>query len=263
MNYRNILISSSILFVTASTLETLLHEGGHFIAAQLMAGSPTIYHNHVSYNLTDVSHHDIIAAAAGPLVSLLIGVLFHLIQMLRKPGGSTGLFLFYMSAFGYIGFFGYMLTAPFFTYGDTGFILKALSAPGWLINALAMLSALALYLIMGTLAPYVVSCMSSITAENRNSRMSFINQIITYPLIIGTIIETLLSIPVPTFLSLLAPILSPLTLIWPFGYYMKSNGAQDYYDEDESLASYINWGWLIPCIGLILLNRFLVGGFQF
>ena len=81
-----------------------LHELGHFAAAILIhAKNVTLHHNYVSTETTDMSLSGaIFYAAAGPIVSLLIGACFHLVCSLQKKRNMLFLFNLYLTVFGYI-----------------------------------------------------------------------------------------------------------------------------------------------------------------
>ena len=117
-----IIINSTILFVVASTLEMTLHEFGHFFAAIMVhAKGISIHHNYVSNVDDGISLQSLLfIKGAGPFISLLIGILFQWICSHQTKRNMLFLFNLYMSAFGYIGFFGYLMIAPMFTGGDTG-----------------------------------------------------------------------------------------------------------------------------------------------
>ena len=122
-----------MLFVIASILTMTLHEFGHFFTSILVhAQQISIHHNYTSNSSVGVSAtRSIIIKITGPLVSLIIGVLFHFICSRQEKRNILFLFLTYMSIFGYIGFFGYLIIAPFTPGGDTGYVFYALGFPIW------------------------------------------------------------------------------------------------------------------------------------
>ncbi len=258
MKYTNIVINVSVAFVIASIIEMTLHEAGHFIAALLFHGSPTLFHNSVSYgNLqSDVSR--IICAIAGPFVSLLFGILGHSVLKGNHYKGIAQIIWLYISIFGYIGFFGYISIAPFFSYGDTGYALRIVGCPMYVIIVLAIISVAIIFFIMKSLSSYIVAMMDVNTAQNYQRRNKFITAIVLYPLFIGIIITTILNLPVPTPLSLIAPITSPFVVLWPYYYYLTTQTKNT--DEDQSINSQIKYKWILTLVILILVNRLLVLG---
>ena len=115
-SFRNIIINSTLIFVIASILEMTLHECGHFIAGAIVGAKDLVlYHNYVSYSNEGLSlHQSIFVSGAGPLVSLAIGIVFQIICRFRKKKDMFFLFFLYMSVFGHIGFWGYVMISPFF-----------------------------------------------------------------------------------------------------------------------------------------------------
>lgn len=252
-----IIINSSVAFIVATIVEMTLHECGHFMATLAMGGQATLYHNYVQHN--DVSETArCISAFAGPVVSLLIGIVFHLLVNSRRYKSMTALVLLYLSIFGYVGFFGYVMIAPFFSYGDMGFVLRYIGCPMWLIYTLAALAGVVLFFLGKAWSVHFIGTMSRATAGSPKLRRQFIYSLVFWPLFIGIAVTTLLNFPVPTTLSLIAPLTSPFVLLWPFGYYLRNAGV--YYDEEESIGKKIYIGGIIALVVIIVINRLLVGG---
>jgi hypothetical protein len=260
----NLLMNSSVLLCMAAVLQMSLHEFGHFIAAIFYNAKPILFHNSVNYNDKEVgSLANIFIAAAGPVMSLLVGLIFQSLASPKRKNVVVRLFLTYMSAFGYIGFFGYLMVAPFFTYGDTGFVLNSLGSPQWLIIVLAISAVPCLFFLMRSLARPIISVMSHETAIVFASRGKFIRLLILYPLFIGIGGYTLLNLPVPTVLSLIAPLASPWTLAWVYGDYLKKEPGKYGFDNEEIIKSKVSiWG-IGGLILTIALNRLLSTGVSF
>ena len=252
--------NSILLFIITAIIELILHEGGHFIAALSLGQHATLFHNYVGYNdETATLNQRIIFAAAGPVVSLLIGFTGHLWLHKKNMNPFSRLFLWYLATAGYAGFFGYLMIAPIFTYGDTGFVLAALGSPMVLTIIIAITGFGMLYLAMGLLARHLVASMPGPVALDIHERRQWIRALIIFPLLIGTPLITLLNLPVPTFLSLLAPICTPFTLLYPYGYYIK--GKPDFkYGHGEALTARIPWVLWLVLIAVVILNRLLVYG---
>jgi len=259
---KNIIINSTILFVIASIIEQTLHECGHFFAGILVHSKEVVlYHNYMSSNDSDLSSLKIIIVkASGPIVSLLIGIIFHLICSFQQKRNLLFLFNLYMSVFGYIGFWGYIMISPFFIYGDTGYIFFTLGFPLWLTILIATSGAIILFFIMKKLTRFFVETGSLEIIENTKERKSFIESLIFYPLFLGIIITTLMNLPVPTLLSLIAPICSPFTILWTYGYALKEKyPLQNSNKEFDKLTRLNTFLPVILCI-IIIINRLLVYG---
>ena len=259
---KNIVINSTMLFVIASILTMTLHEFGHFFTSILVhAQQISIHHNYTSNSSVGVSAtRSIIIKITGPLVSLIIGIFFHFICSRQEKRNILFLFLTYMSIFGYIGFFGYLIIAPFTPGGDTGYVFYALGFPIWAMILLAILGVVALYFLINSLMKYFVEMGSKEIIENGVDRVKFIRSLIFYPLVIGIILTTLLNLPVPVIISLIAPICGSLSIL--FGYDNASkkdysfNNTNKEFDQFNKL-NLILFGFFLLTI---ILNRLLVYG---
>ncbi len=261
-SFRNIWINSSILFVVAAVLEMTLHEGAHAtVAFFLHAPNLSLHHNYVHYDTGPLTSTQLIAiAAAGPLMSLLIGFLFHFAVKQYSTPNLFRLFLIYMSAFGYIGFLGYVLIAPFFVYGDTGFVFKTLNFPIYATVTLAVAAGFLLYLAMKSLCKEFIPFLDKTLYENDETRKIFFNFLIQYPLYTGILITTLLNLPVPTPLSLIAPLCSPFSIMWGFGPLMRKKYDYPANTTAAGRIDQLSYSWLIVLILIMIMNRILAEG---
>jgi len=262
--YPYLLINSSILFVIAAIVEMTLHESGHFIAGLLAHTKDlAIYHNYVSDNTDGLSLlNNIIIKAGGPVVSLALGILFHILCLKQSGRNLTFLFKLYMSVFGYIGCFGYLLIAPFFTEGDTGYICHVLNFPMWLTVIIAIGGGLILFFLMRSLIRFFVEFGTEEIISVREKRIPFIRSLILFPLLIGIVVTTLLNLPVPTTLSLIAPICSPLTIMWVYGFAIKQSYSAEMMNKELSQVNKISYIWIVFLIFTVVVNRLLVHGFS-
>jgi len=260
----NLIVNFTLCFVLTNITEMTLHECGHFVAGLLTGDQPVLYHNAVKHATNLVTKNDrIVSAAAGPLVSLVAGIVFMMLLKTRKKADAMGLFYLEMSVFGFIGVLGYTMVAPFFTYGDTGFVFRALDFPMWLILAISIFSIALLFLLLKTLAPYFVSFMRFEEGESVQTRRPVVAAMISLPVLFGTFITTLLNLPSPTPLSLIAPICIPMSLFWVYRYYLTSAPGPWGYNSKGVLTEKIHWGLGIATIAIVVVNRLLVMGLQF
>ncbi|MEP6793285.1 MAG: hypothetical protein ABJB16_03090 [Saprospiraceae bacterium] len=229
MNKRNIIINSALLFSIAFLWQMTLHELGHFTAAILLhAKDVTLYHNYANYNSTGLSMSSmLIIVSAGPLFSLFIGALFHFLCSKYKKRNSFFLFLLYMSSFGYICFCGYLMIAPFFQNGDTGFVFHQLGFPIWLVFVFAGLGVAFVLMIGKWLGKYFAEMATAEIMNDKEQQNKFADVLIKYPLFIGVVITTLLNLPVVAFLSLLYPLGNPMNMFWIYGYVTDTTYATD------------------------------------
>jgi len=261
-NFRNIIINSSILFVSAALLQMTLHEFGHFIAAILMHAKNVVLHqNNVSIENASIQFpQSVFYAGAGPFVSFLIGVCFHFICSRQKKRNLLFLFNLYMTVFGYIAFLGYFMVAPFFTYGDTGYIFKVLGFPIWLTVLIAVIAALVLYMVMSKLIIFFVEMGTCDIIADKRSRRLFMDCLIHYPLYIGIVITTLLNLPTPSVLSLIYPVFSPFSIMWVYGKSISKSYPFDNMNTDISAVKNIEPVWLVIFFLIVVMNRLLVPG---
>lgn len=265
MNKRNIIINSALLFCIAFLWQTTLHELGHFMAALFLhVKDVTLYHNFADYNSNGLPMSaTLIIVAAGPLISLLIGGLFHLLSSIYKKRNLLFLFLLYMSSFGYICFSGYLMIGPFFENGDTGFVFHQLGFPFWLIIIFAFLGVGFVLLIGKLLGKYFAEMGTEEILNDKQLQKKFADVLIKYPLFIGVVITTLLNLPVIAFISLLYPLGNPMNMFWIYGYVTDTKypteNANKQFDKLEKVQPVL--------IGLFILtmivNRLLVYGFHF
>ena len=258
---KNLIINSTILLVIASTLEMTLHEFGHFFASILVhAQHISIHHNYTANSNEGLSLISILfIKGAGPIISLLIGSIFHLICYRQTRRNILFLFNLYMSLFGYIGFFGYLIIAPMVAAGDTGYIFYALGFPLWIIIVLALFGAAILYFLINILMKYFIEMGSRKIIENAE-RKEFVRSLILFPLILGLVITTLLNLPVPVFISLIAPVCSPLTLLCGYENALEKNysleKANKMFEAFDKPHIWLYFFFILT----IIINRLLVTG---
>ncbi len=257
-----IILNSTIAFIIACISGMTLHEFGHFFASILVnAKGVSIHHNYVN-NIDEglLPGQIIFIKAAGPIISLLIGLVFHFICYKDKVRGIFFLLKLYFSAFGYIGFFGYLLIAPFFSGGDTGYVCKVLGFSIALTIGIAIAGALILFFIMKSLMQYFVELGSREIIENNETRKKFISSLILIPVFIGIIITTLLNLPTISVISLIAPICSPFTFLWTYGFAIKKKYLTNNYNSQfYNLNKPHIWLYLFFTL-TIIANRLLVYG---
>src|SRR5258705_13880450 len=101
MNKKTLILNSTLLFSIATVATMTLHEGGHFMAAVFFhAKEVALYHNYTAYKIEELSGTaQIITVAAGPLFSLVLGIVFNILCSLYSKRNLFFLFLLYMSAF--------------------------------------------------------------------------------------------------------------------------------------------------------------------
>ena len=251
-----------MLFVIASTLTMTLHEFGHFFASILVhAQQISIHHNYTSNSGFGLSARStIIIKATGPIISLIIGLLFHFICSRQVKRNILFLFKAYMSIFGYIGFFGYLIIAPFTPGGDTGFVFYSLGFSLWLMIVLAVFGAITLYFLINSMMKYFVEMGSKEIIENKVSREKFIRSLIFFPLIMGIFLTSLMNLPVSVMISLIAPIGGSLTILCGYDNATKKDFHLKNINKNYELLRKLDFQLFVFFFLTIILNRLLVYG---
>ena len=262
MNKKNLIINSTLLFSIATSATMTLHEFGHCMMAIFFnAKEVALYHNYASYKLEELPlKAQIFTAAAGPLFSLLLGIVFHILCSRYSKRNIFFLFLLYMSAFGYIAFGGYLMIAPIFANGDTGFICNALQFPIWLTIIVALGGVAFMLYTMKLLSRYFVEVATQEIINDNSHRREFFNTLIKFPLYLGIVITTLLNLPAPAFVSLAYPLFSPLNLLWSYGYCIDANYVAPKANTALNHLCKVSPYLIIAFILTIIYNRFLVYG---
>jgi len=260
-----LIINSTILFCVANILEMTLHEFGHFFASIIVgAKGISIHHNYVLNIDQGLQLGSILLIkAGGPLVSLIIGIIFHAVCSQQKERNLYFLFNLYMASFGYIGIFGYLMISPVFTGGDTGYICLALKFPLWLTITIAISSALTLYLLFRNLMKYFVEMGTREIIEKKATRIPFIHSLLMAPVILGMTVTAILNLPVITAISLIAPICCPLTFFWDYGNALFKKYDLRIANNNLKKINQFNTVLVLALIFTVFYNRLLVIGINY
>lgn len=124
---RLLLATSTTALVLAAPVAITLHELAHAVTGLAVGLNPTLHSNFVDYDPEPDPARAIVTAAAGPLFSLVLGLVVFLTA--RSAGRGFGrLFWLWTGLVSMQNFFGYLLIAPFAGVGDTGQVLHLLGA---------------------------------------------------------------------------------------------------------------------------------------
>jgi hypothetical protein len=260
-----VILNSTILFIIACILEMTLHEFGHYFASIIVhAKGISIHHNYTSNIDKGLPLISILfIKGAGPLVSLVTGIVFHVACSEQKSRNLGFLFKLYMASFGYIGFFGYLMIAPIFTGGDTGYICSALHFPAGLTMGIAVSGAFVLYLLVRNLMKYFVGMGSKEILQKKETRILFLHALLLLPVLFGIPFTTLLNLPVIALISLIAPVCSPFTLLWDYGNALQKDFNSNSSDIDFDKLNKFNFVLIVLLIITIIYNRILAGGIYY
>jgi hypothetical protein len=122
--------NSSVAYVLANMVVIVLHESAHTVAGLVQGYQATQFTGEVRFTPGQTTTALVITALAGPLFSLVSGLLAMTFHPFRRHGFAHLLWIWIAFLSAEEGF-GYLTIAPFITAGDTGAALSALKAPGW------------------------------------------------------------------------------------------------------------------------------------
>jgi hypothetical protein len=157
------------------------------------------------------------------------------------------------------------MARPFFAYGDTGKIYEFLSLPLWVTLPLSGIALFALIYFFRRITPWIGRNLSRLTEDYSFERRKTVHLFFTVPVLIGTVSNLLISLPAPTFMSILLPVITTTTLI-PSA--IRLYASEVYITPADPAANTqkprkdIYWP-LISMVLLLILSRILAGGIQF
>ncbi len=251
---RHVFTNAVGVFVLTYLVTQMLHELAHALTGAVLGASPILFHNHVDYVLKVSTAKQTWIAAAGPLYSLFQTVVCFFISRRKAKSAVINLFWTWMLLWGYIGFFGYVFMTPFFKYGDTGFVAEQMNIPE------------VARLVVGGLGIGAFFFLPAIGFKNfaylwrRDDKKIFYDSLILFPMIVGVAINTLLNLPVPTFLSLLAPMCMPWSVMMVYGQLMsRQDLIPDPANGSDHLHRFSKLLWVFVTVAVIL-NQILVFG---
>lgn len=214
-----IVLNSAVLYVVAFLLTTIFHETGHALMGYFSGSRPVLHHNYVSYLAMDSVPviKRIYIELAGPVVSLLQGVLAGLIFMKMKRQTLFKLFLLWFSILGLANFFGYLMTGPLFQEGDIGKVYRMLNTPLFLqIVIAAGGAAILFYAAFRMTIPALQFSYKPEWIADPKSRTQFALHIIIFPWLIGATLVTILYLPIIAVVSIIYPFSSGMIFIFPW-----------------------------------------------
>ena len=214
-----IVLNSTSFYVVAFLLTTILHEFSHALVGKLFGSGPIIHHNYVEHiqsaNLSIRSL--VLIALAGPAFSLCQGLIAGWICLKTQKKNLVNLFLLWFSILGFNNFLGYLLTGSLFTAGDIGKVYQLLSMPTWIQIVIALIEAIALlYIAYRMTEPFLKLSYKKDWIVDNTSRKSFLFRIIILPWIFGSVIMTILYLPIIAIISIIYPIMSGFVFIYPW-----------------------------------------------
>lgn len=206
-------------YVLAFLCTTMLHELAHALAGLRLGSEPVLYHNYVEHlHMELLTSSQIIGIAlAGPLTSLLQGLIAAGFFMKTRKRGLPQLLLLWISVLGFTNFLGYVMTGPFFQVGDIG-KSYALSGIGITVQIiLAIVAALGLLFVANRMSrPFLEFSYREDWIKPEKNAVNFSFSILFLPWMIGSVMVTFLYLPMIHIVSLIYPVMSGMIFIYPW-----------------------------------------------
>jgi hypothetical protein len=253
-----ITINSITLYVTAFLATTMIHESFHALFGFLFDSHPVLHHNYVKHlSIETVTINQIIAIAlAGPLVSLVQGIIAARIFFKMKNFDGLKLFTAWFSILGFNNFLGYVMTGPIFKIGDIGKVYNLINLPLYLQIIFALIAAVILLKITMMMSkPFLGFASKPEWLSDGHSRKKFLLHIIILPWIFGSIIITGLYLPVIAIISIIYPAMSGFVFIGPWQNGENVTNVQLSKFKDNEKISFIHLAILIL---LALIFKFVL-----
>jgi hypothetical protein len=254
-------VNSTVAFVGAFTLTTLVHELGHFVSYLAFGAHATLYFNQVQADDTTVSSTGVIVSAlAGPVVSLMQGMLCAWWVRARGQNRRVDLFVQWLALLGFINFFGYLMLTPLSSVGDTGKVAGLLGLPTWLSVVISIAGIVLLIVIVIRQDRYWGGFLHG--KPGARERAQWINALVFFPIVIGSVVNVVFAFPIPTAISAIYPATSSLTVLAGFGAMRKMQRPRMAAAEaaGSPVAESISVAWIVVMVGLLVINRLLVRG---
>lgn len=214
-----ITVNSTALYVTAFLVTTMLHESFHALFGVLFDSHPVLHHNYVEHlnSETITTSQNIAIALSGPLFSLMQGIIAAGIFFKMKKYDLPQLFIAWVSILGFNNFLGYLLTGPLFKVGDIGRVYLILGAPLYLQIIGSLIAAVVLVKITLMMSrPLLGFATHQEWLQDGRSRRKFLFHIIILPWIFGSLIMTVLYLPIIAIISIIYPVMSGFVFIGPW-----------------------------------------------
>jgi len=255
-SFRNIFINSTLAFVSAFIFTTFIHEFGHYVSYWLFGADPTLFHNYVQTPDQPLTIPvRVISALAGPVVSLVQGIVFGLVVSRREKNTGSHLFFLWLSLLGFVSFFGYLVVTPLSTTGDTGMVAELLNID---YTIRVLIAVLGMIVLLWTILKTAKTFSRFIPVQHDlKMRAKYVYHLMFFPIIIGSVVNTLLAFPVVSFLSILYPAMSPYVIMSSFSVILKTSNSKMSSPECEK---HIKQSLLFLALCAILLNRLLTFG---
>ncbi|MGH7582250.1 MAG: hypothetical protein ACREL5_03380 [Gemmatimonadales bacterium] len=249
-------VNSTVAFVGAFTLTTFVHELGHFVSYLAFGAHPVLYFNQVQADDSTVSLTGVIVSAlAGPVASLVQGILCAWWVRARSRNRRVDLFVQWLALFGFINFFGYLMLTPLSSVGDTGKVAGLLGFPAWLSVLIALAGIAVVIVIVIRQDRYFGGFLHGEAGSGERAR--WINALVYFPVLAGSGVNVAFAFPISTAISAIYPATSSLTVL--VGYAAMRKLPRSGLPVSPASES-ISYAWIAVTVALLVINRLLVRG---
>ncbi|HEY0976779.1 MAG TPA: hypothetical protein VGE21_04865 [Flavobacteriales bacterium] len=255
---RLLILNSAVCYVLAFLLTTVLHELGHATVGSVLGSSPVLHHNYVAHLDRDALPviDQVWIALAGPLVSFAQGLVLLPVVNRRRGGGLFNLFVLWCMLLGFGNFLGYLMTGPLFTAGDIGKVYVLLKIPMALRIGIAVIGAAALaWVAYFSTRPFLQFATRPALVEDASSRTAFNFRIIIVPWLVGSVVVTLLYLPVVAIVSIIYPVTSGMVFIFPW---KNARRVTDAKALGSASVSGTSWAWYAAVALAVLMFRLVL-----
>lgn len=249
-----------LYYMAAFMLTTLVHELSHALVAKLLGGLLVLYNTHVeTLNEQLLVCAKVAIALAGPLLSLGQGLVFMAWAWRQRAAGDAALCRLYLGVFGSINFLGYLLIGPLVPYGDIGQVEALWHWPIWATVGLAVIAGIGVQFVVASMGPLFLDQGPGLA---RPARSHLMQALVVLPWLLGSVLITVLSWPLPTPISLLYPIMSSMVLGAAWGRAMRSPyPAAAASVSDAPLLHQLHLGWAVAVLTAVgTVFRLLAAG---
>ena len=242
-------INSVLIALSSSIIATILHEFGHYVVAIYLNLNPELHHNYVMPLIEVSQKSQVLMAAAGPLFSLMIGILALYASIKWIKFSLLKLFFLWLGLQNILMFLGYMLIAPIAKDGDTGKVFDYLGIPMFLSISIAILFFIFVNFLFSKFSnQFVFYKNEDLFNIQENSKQLFL-----WPILTSIVMMTILSFPIYSWVSILPSVFMPMTYFTTMERYKKLK-----FTNAQVTISNLSVPLVILTIISIMLFRFLV-----
>ena len=250
---RNLIINSMMCYILAFICTTICHELAHALAGLFSNSEPVMYHNYVEHLSTthlSISQKTGIALA-GPLSSLLQGLLAGGWFLSTKKRGLTQLFILWLSILGFNNFLGYIMTAPLFQEGDIGKIYLLLDTSLLIQLVYTFFAAIGLLIVANRMSrPFLEFSYQESWIKPEKNAKNFSFSMIMLPWMLGSVVITFLYLPIINVLSIIYPVMSGMIFIYPWQNAVRVKNIRLSTDHRLGGFSLVLFGFLVVLISI-------------